>query len=83
MGSKDTSFGTSWADQWDSKENPTANDPSASDTAKKGGDGGGGKSKYSKKVEEGLGKTKAAAVTGMKKAKLGASLSFGWIKQKV
>ncbi|GAB4845604.1 5' exonuclease Apollo [Ancistrocladus abbreviatus] len=47
-----------------------------------GGGGGGGTAKYGKKMEEGLVKTKEVAVTGMKKIKAGASVGFGWVKDK-
>ncbi|KAG6650919.1 hypothetical protein I3843_06G071300 [Carya illinoinensis] len=67
---------TSWADQWD-YSNP---DP-VPDT-KNSSHGGGAKGKYSRKVEDGFGKTKAAASTGVKKVKEGASLGFHWIKDK-
>ena len=66
--------GTSWANQWDYGPDPLPTEPSKSS--------GGAKAKYSKKVEDGLGKTKAAAVTGMKKAKVGAAAGINWIKQK-
>ncbi|XVF84879.1 hypothetical protein PTKIN_Ptkin17bG0074600 [Pterospermum kingtungense] len=56
-----SSYGTSWADQWDYGPDPLPTEPSKSS--------GGAKAKYSKKVEDGLGRTKAAAATGMKKAK--------------
>ncbi|GAY36482.1 hypothetical protein CUMW_022360 [Citrus unshiu] len=68
--------GNAWADQWDKDNhhnvNPTANYYTPEDK----------KAKYKKKVGEGLDKTKEVAITGMKKAKLGASASFKWIKQK-
>ncbi|OMO50794.1 hypothetical protein COLO4_37881 [Corchorus olitorius] len=69
------SYGTSWADQWD-----YGPDPQPTETSKT--NGGGAKAKYSKKVEDGLGKTKAVAVTGVKKAKVGASAGIKWIKEK-
>lgn len=78
MESNGASNGTSWADQWD--YNP---DPVPETKKSHGGDGGGGaRAKYSRKVEEGLGKTKAAASTGMKKVKGGASVGLHWIKDK-
>lgn len=67
----------SWADQWDSSNA----DPIAPCEKKKLGDGG-NKSKYSKKMEDGFEKTKAAASNSMKKAKSGAVLSGRWIKDK-
>ncbi|EOY00322.1 CDP-diacylglycerol--glycerol-3-phosphate 3-phosphatidyltransferase, putative [Theobroma cacao] len=69
------SSGTSWADQWDYGPDPLPAEPSKSSS-------GGAKAKCSKKVEDGLGKTKAAAVTGMKKAKVGAAAGINWIKEK-
>ncbi|KAE8692348.1 betaine aldehyde dehydrogenase 1 [Hibiscus syriacus] len=65
------SYGTSWADQWDNGP-----DPYPTESRKTGA--GGSRAKYSKKAEDGPGKTKSAAITGMKKAKVG----FTWIKQK-
>ncbi|KAL6973298.1 hypothetical protein U1Q18_027478 [Sarracenia purpurea var. burkii] len=56
------SNGTSWADQWDYNS-----DPVAAETKKSGAGAGGVTAKYGKKVSEGLGKTKAAASTGVKK----------------
>ncbi|CAK9138668.1 unnamed protein product [Ilex paraguariensis] len=71
------SYGTSWADQWDSGPDPVAYEP------KKNGSGGGGMTaKYGKKVGEGLGKTKAVASTGVKKVKEGTTTGFQWIKDK-
>ncbi|XVE57073.1 hypothetical protein DITRI_Ditri04bG0062600 [Diplodiscus trichospermus] len=70
MEANNNSYGTSWADQWD------YNDPAPAATAenKKKGGNGGTASKYKQKVGEGLGKTKAVASTGMKKAKEGTSV---------
>ncbi|XVE84990.1 hypothetical protein DITRI_Ditri17bG0056200 [Diplodiscus trichospermus] len=68
-----SSYGTSWADQWDNGPDPFPTEPSKSSE--------GAKSKYSKKVENGFDKTKAAAVTSMKKAKAGAAAGISWIKQ--
>ncbi|KAK9276906.1 hypothetical protein L1049_006443 [Liquidambar formosana] len=77
------SFGTSWADQWD------YNNPDPVPENRRSGDGGGGgggdagaKAKYSKKLGESFGKTKAAASTGAKKVKEGASVGIHWIKDK-
>jgi hypothetical protein len=64
------SFGTSWADQWDTGSDPSPR--AASDGGKKQQGGGGG-------VE----KTKAAAATGLKKVKEGTAHGFQWIKGKV
>ena len=69
-----SSYGTSWADQWDNGPDPLPIGSSKSS--------GGAKDKHSKKVEDGLCKTKAAAVTGMKKAKVGAAAGINWIKEK-
>lgn len=59
----------SWADQWDTRSeyvNPTSK---KNNTVKE-------------KVGDGLGKTKAVALTGMKKVKQGTSIGFHWIKEK-
>ncbi|KAL3639514.1 hypothetical protein CASFOL_017421 [Castilleja foliolosa] len=69
--------GGSWADQWDSAQEPLSE--------KKKNSSGGTGSKYGKTkaaVGEGLGKTKAAATTGVKKVKEGTSVGFQWIKDK-
>lgn len=65
---------TSWADQWDSNPDPF---PANYDQPKTST-----KAKYGKKVEEGFGKTKSVASTGMKKVKTGAHVGFHWIKDK-
>ncbi|KAK8486114.1 hypothetical protein V6N13_121352 [Hibiscus sabdariffa] len=69
------SYATTWADQWDNEPDPYPVDPRKTSA-------GGSKAKYSKKVEDGVGKTKSAAITGMKKAKVGATAGFNWVKQK-
>jgi hypothetical protein len=69
------SNGTSWADQWDYNPDP------APDTKKSQG-GGAAIVNYSRLVVEGFGKTTAAASTGMKKVKGGASVGLHWIKDK-
>ncbi|KAH7515784.1 hypothetical protein FEM48_Zijuj10G0063200 [Ziziphus jujuba var. spinosa] len=65
-------------DQWDTHQD---NDPPIPPKGKKtlGDDG---KGKYSRKMEEGLDKTKTAATNGMRKVKTGAVLSVRWIKDK-
>ncbi|KAI4963836.1 hypothetical protein ZWY2020_010411 [Hordeum vulgare] len=64
---RSSSFGTSWADQWDTGADPS---PRA-----RGGNG--------KKVQGGgVEKTKAAAATGLKKVKAGTAQGFQWIKDK-
>ena len=70
-----SSYGTSWADQWDNGPDPDYVEPSEI------GDGG-VKAKYGKKVGEGLGKTKAVASSGAKKVKEGTSAGVQWIKDK-
>ncbi|EYU42522.1 hypothetical protein ABFS83_09G026300 [Erythranthe nasuta] len=65
--------GGSWADQWDNSSDPLP---------EKKKSGGGAAAKYGKKVGEGLGKTKSAATTGVKKVKEGTSVGFRWIKDK-
>lgn len=73
-------YESSWADQWDYKYNEG---PSPQESNQKSSSlGGGMKGKYGQKVEEGLGKTKAAAATGVKKVKEGTSVGFQWIKDK-
>lgn len=69
-----SSHGTSWADQWDYNPDPVAETTNKSR--------GGAKAKYSKKIEDGLGKTKAVASTGMKKVKEGTFVGLHWIKDK-
>ncbi|KAE8732114.1 betaine aldehyde dehydrogenase 1 [Hibiscus syriacus] len=64
------SYGTTWADQWDDGPDPYPTQPKNT------------KAKVSKKVGDGVGKTKSVAITGMKKAKVGATAGFNWIKQK-
>ena len=66
--------GSSWADQWDYSHPETGGGG--------GGGGGGGRAKYTKKFGEGFSKTKAAASTGMKKVRGGASVGLHWIKDK-
>ncbi|KAK6922124.1 hypothetical protein RJ641_012631 [Dillenia turbinata] len=62
MGSNEP-FGTSWADQWDYNPDPVP-ETKIKDTRK-----------YSKKIGEGLDKTKSAASTGVKKVKQGRTPS--------
>ncbi|KAI4982019.1 hypothetical protein ZWY2020_022511 [Hordeum vulgare] len=62
-----SSFGASWADQWDYGSDPA---PRAA--------GAGGK-----KQGGGVEKTKAAAARGLKKVKEGTAHGFQWIKGKV
>ncbi|KAJ4712258.1 CDP-diacylglycerol-glycerol-3-phosphate 3-phosphatidyltransferase [Melia azedarach] len=71
-----SSYGTSWADQWDDGPDPV----SVPQKKKSNGTGTGGK--YKQKVGQGFDKTKAAASTGMKKIKEGTSVGFQWIKDK-
>ncbi|KAL2546959.1 Uncharacterized protein Fot_16192 [Forsythia ovata] len=67
-----SSFENSWADQWDPE--PLYNYNSNTKTS--------GSSKISGKVGDKLDKTKAAATTGMRKVKTGATVGFHWIKDK-
>ncbi|EAY87472.1 hypothetical protein OsI_08880 [Oryza sativa Indica Group] len=67
---RSSSFGTSWADQWD-----YGGDPSPRAAARRGGHGGG-------KKQGGVEKTKAAAATGLRKVKEGTAHGFQWIKDK-
>ncbi|KAM7479940.1 hypothetical protein LguiA_028153 [Lonicera macranthoides] len=66
-----SSYGTSWADQWDNGPDPA---PAHVQT--------GPRAKYGKKVGDGFGKTKAVASNGMKKVKSGTSVGIQWIKSK-
>ncbi|GJN29172.1 hypothetical protein PR202_gb17369 [Eleusine coracana subsp. coracana] len=66
---RSSSFGTSWADQWDNGGDPS---PRAARD-----DGAGGK-KGSGAAE----KTKAAAASGLRKVKEGTAQGFQWIKDK-
>ena len=62
-GNNNSSYGSSWADQWD------YNDPAPATTTqnkKKSNRNGGTTAKYKQKVGEGLGKTKVVASTGLK-----------------
>ncbi|XP_054820593.1 uncharacterized protein LOC129319514 [Prosopis cineraria] len=68
-----SSYGTSWADQWDNNPDPATVDAKNNHT---------GTAKYKQKVGEGLGKTKAVAKTGMSKLKEGTSVGLNWIKTK-
>nr|KAJ0224585.1 hypothetical protein LSAT_V11C100005460 [Lactuca sativa] len=65
----------SWADQWDTEPEYYNGYPGSKSNH---GSGDGIKSK----VGEGFDKSKAAAVTGMKKVKKGTTLGFHWIKEK-
>ncbi|WOG99511.1 hypothetical protein DCAR_0518864 [Daucus carota subsp. sativus] len=64
----------SWADQWDSNPDRFLNNSNVSHDSRG--------SKYGKKVNEGLGKTKAAAYVGFKKMKAATFVCSRWIKQK-
>lgn len=68
-----SSYGTSWADQWDYGSDPPP--PSSSSGKRSGGGGGGGGKK-------GMEKTKAAAASGLRKVKEGTAHGFQWIKDK-
>ncbi|EAZ00311.1 hypothetical protein OsI_22328 [Oryza sativa Indica Group] len=70
-----SSYGTSWADQWDYGSDPP---PSSSSSGKRSGGGGGGGGKKGGGVE----KTKAAAASGLRKVKEGTAHGFQWIKDK-
>ncbi|KAF0932589.1 hypothetical protein E2562_010466 [Oryza meyeriana var. granulata] len=66
---RSSSFGTSWADQWDYGGDPS---PRA---ARRAGHGGG-------KKQGSVEKTKAAAATGLRKVKESTAHGFQWIKDK-
>ncbi|KAF0903212.1 hypothetical protein E2562_025780 [Oryza meyeriana var. granulata] len=69
-----SSYGTSWADQWDYGGDPS---PAPSSSGKRSGGGGGGK-----KSGGGVERTKAAAASGLRKVKEGTAQGFQWIKDK-
>lgn len=73
-GTNHNSYGTSWADQWDSGPDPV--------TVGHNNNHNNGNGKYKQKVGEGLQKTKAVAKTGFTKIKEGTSVGFNWIKTK-
>ncbi|CAL9120758.1 unnamed protein product [Musa textilis] len=68
---RSSSFGTSWADQWDYSDHGRQ----LGEKKKKKSSGGGG-------WKSGVEKTKAAASAGLKKVKEGSSTGFRWIKDK-
>lgn len=70
-----TSYETSWADQWDPESlySYETNKPNK---------GGGASSKFSTTVGDKFDKTKAEASTGVRKVKAGASAGIHWIKDK-
>ncbi|XP_062233191.1 uncharacterized protein LOC133930545 [Phragmites australis] len=65
---RSSSFGTSWADQWDYGGDPSPRAPRERDVGKESGS-----------VGE---KTKAAAASGLRKVKEGTAQGFQWIKDK-
>ena len=71
-----------WADQPDNKVDDHHAEPIPPPCEKKKLGDGGNKGKYSKKMEDGLDKTKVAATNGMRKVKTGAVLSARWIRDK-
>ncbi|KAL5199867.1 hypothetical protein ABZP36_021070 [Zizania latifolia] len=71
--SSSSSYGTSWADQWDYGADPSP----APASGKRSGGGGGGK-----KNAGGVERTKAAAASGLRKVKEGTAQGFQWIKDK-
>ena len=66
---RSSSFGASWADQWDTGADPSPRAPRDRGRAGKAGGGVGEK-------------TKAAAATGLRKVKEGTAHGFQWIKDK-
>ncbi|CDP00223.1 unnamed protein product [Coffea canephora] len=70
-----SSYENSWADQWDPEPLHDRNNINKDSGAKSS-------SKFSSKVGHKLDKTKAAASTGVKKVKEGASVGIHWIKDK-
>ncbi|KAG6470539.1 hypothetical protein ZIOFF_071612 [Zingiber officinale] len=71
---RNSSFGTSWADQWDSSNHSGSSTAAARENKKGGGSGSRWKS--------GAEKTKAVASSGFKKVKEGTASGFNWIKNK-
>lgn len=71
-----SSYENSWADQWDPEPLYDHNNKTNKDSGAKSS------SKMSSKVGDKLDKTKAAASTGVKKVKQGASVGIHWIKDK-
>lgn len=69
------SYGTSWADQWDTSEPKPI--PVSKRTL-----GDRPKGKFSQKMEDGFDKTKAAASHGVMRVKVGATIGVRWIKDK-
>lgn len=72
-----SSYGTSWADQWDDGPDPL---PAGYDGKKSGAPSTA--AKYKQKFGEGMGKTKTAASHGLEKLKEGTSIGIQWIKTK-
>ncbi|KAL6606947.1 hypothetical protein ACP70R_042600 [Stipagrostis hirtigluma subsp. patula] len=66
---RSSSFGASWADQWDAGGDPTPR-----------GRGGGGKEEGARGGVGG--RTRAAAASGLRKVKEGTAQGFQWIKDK-
>lgn len=71
------SYGTSWADQWDSGP-----DTHPAGDSRKTGSGSSAAGTYKQKAVEGLGKTKTAASHGVKKVKEGTTMGIQWFKTK-
>ncbi|CAA2976463.1 Hypothetical predicted protein [Olea europaea subsp. europaea] len=71
-----TSYETSWADQWDPESLYTTYD------TKKSNNGGGASTKFFSTVSDMFHKTKAVASTSVVKVKDGASTGIQWIKDK-
>ncbi|CAL9095257.1 unnamed protein product [Musa acuminata var. zebrina] len=72
---RSSSFGTSWADQWDYSDHGRQLGEKKKKKKKSSSGGGGG-------WKSGVEKTKAAASAGLKKVKEGSSTGFRWIKDK-
>ncbi|KAI3467463.1 hypothetical protein Pfo_024126 [Paulownia fortunei] len=68
-----SSYETSWADQWDPQ--PVYSYPAHTNSDNSS-------SKFSGKFSDKLDKTKTAASTGVKKVKAGATAGIHWIKHK-
>ena len=80
MAGNNSSYETSWADQWDPQA--TYGNYDRDSKTKKNNSNNGSGDGAKKKVEDGLAKTKEVATTGFKKVELGTSLGINWIKDK-
>ncbi|KMZ59118.1 hypothetical protein ZOSMA_6G00470 [Zostera marina] len=73
-----SSYGTSWADQWDSGSDSGRTAP----TSKQGSNSNMKNMMNKEKINAGLVKTKEVAATGFNKVKKGTNSSVNWMKEK-